>query len=124
PTMDLLHYLLERPAVMNEGSIHTLFQFMNTAFPLKDDILLTQSSKYSAHEAPMFLSPVIQQFLSVGCHLTGAEVQDAWILLKEVIWSGAVPMCSDTSSVFERLGGQLGVCKCTPLCLTTTLFRR
>ncbi|KIK77893.1 hypothetical protein PAXRUDRAFT_36728 [Paxillus rubicundulus Ve08.2h10] len=102
--MDLLHYLLECPAVVNEGSICTLFRFINTAFSLKDYIPLTQSSKYTAHEVPMLLSPAIQQFLSAGCHLTGAEVQDEWMLLKEVIWSGAVPMCLDTSSVSEQLG--------------------
>lgn len=112
--MELLCYLVEHPAVVNKGSIRTLFQFMNTAFSLKDDILLTQSSKHATHKVPMFLSPAIEQFLSAGCHLTGAEVRDAWILLKEVIWSGAIPMCSDTSTVFERLGRQLGVCKCTP----------
>ena len=36
--MDLLRYLIERPAVVNEQFICTLFQFMNTAYSLKDDI--------------------------------------------------------------------------------------
>ena len=101
----LLQYLLQQPAVLHIPSLQQLFQFMNVVFSIKDKILLTLPSMHPRNNPPVTLPPTLAQFLSAG-HLTEAQVSDAWLLFKDAIWSGVVPMRSDTSDAFKCLGQQ------------------
>ena len=82
---------------------------MNVAFALKDEIILTLPSTHPHKDPPTCLPPTLAQFLAAGCHLTDDEVSGAWTLFKHVVWSGAVPIRSDTSHAFQRLDLQTGV---------------
>ena len=83
---------------------------MNTAFALKDEITLTLPSTHDHNVPPTLVPSALTRFLAAACHLTHDDVVGAWMLFKDVIWSGIVPMRSGTSSSFQRLGRQTGVC--------------
>ena len=105
----LFQYLLQQPAVLHIPSLQQLFQFIHVVFSIKDEILLTLPSTHPRNNPPATLPPTLTQFLSAGCHLTEAQVSDAWSLFKDAVWSGVVPMRSDTSDAFECLGQQAGL---------------
>ena len=109
PMNQLLQHLLRFPRPLDVPSIQQLFQFMNIAFTLKEEIILTLLSTHPHKDPPTCLPPTVVQFLAAGCHLTDDEVSGAWILFKHAVWSGVVPIHSDTSHAFQRLGWQMGV---------------
>ena len=102
----LLQYLLQQPAVLHIPSLQQLFQFMNIVFSIKDKILLTLPSMHPCNNPPATLPPTLAQFLSAGCHLIKAQVSNVWLLFKDAVWSGVVPMHSNTSDAFKSLGQQ------------------
>ena len=95
--------LLRFPGSLNVSSLQQLFQFMNVAFALKDEIILTLPHK----DLPTRLPPTL--------HLTDNEVLGAWTPFKHAVWSGAAPIRSDTSHAFQRLGRQTVVGEYSPV---------
>ncbi|KIK31734.1 hypothetical protein CY34DRAFT_102856 [Suillus luteus UH-Slu-Lm8-n1] len=89
--MDLLSHLQHKPSIVNATSFGTLFHFMNIAFALKEDILLTLPSTHPVDEPPNVLSPAIKTFLGASCSLDDANVDLTWSLLKALVWTGNVP---------------------------------
>ena len=109
PMKQLLQHLLWFPRPLDVPSVQQLFQFMNIAFALKKEIILTLPSTHPHKDPPTCLPPTVMQFLAAGCYLTDDKVSDAWTLFKHAVWSGVVPIHSNTSHAFQRLGQQMGV---------------
>ncbi|KAG2038583.1 hypothetical protein BDR03DRAFT_981532 [Suillus americanus] len=98
-----------KPSIVNAASFCTLYHFMNIAFALKDDILLTLPSTHPVDEPPNVLLPAIKTFLGASCSLDDGGIDLTWSLLKALVWTGNVPNKSDTGGTFERPGQQCGV---------------
>ncbi|KAG2131112.1 hypothetical protein BD769DRAFT_1289491, partial [Suillus cothurnatus] len=68
----------------------SLFQFITLATLLKNNIILVEPSLSPTSDSLFIQSPAVTTFLSAGCSISPAEVNDAWFLLKDVIWSGGI----------------------------------
>ncbi|KAG1796586.1 hypothetical protein EV424DRAFT_1475189 [Suillus variegatus] len=86
----LLRHLEQEPGTISNTSLTSLFQFITLATRLKNDIILVEPSLSPTSDPPFVLSPAVTVFLSAGCSISPAEVNDAWSLLKDVIWSGGI----------------------------------
>ncbi|KAG2038582.1 hypothetical protein BDR03DRAFT_861708 [Suillus americanus] len=100
--IDLLSHLQRKPSIVNAASFCTLYHFMNIAFALKDDILLTLPSTHPVDEPPNVLLPAIKTFLGASCSLDDGGIDLTWSLLKALVWTGNVPNKSDTGGTFEQ----------------------
>ncbi|KAG2035814.1 hypothetical protein BDR03DRAFT_983454 [Suillus americanus] len=88
-------------------SLTFLLRFVTLATLLKNDIILVEPSLSPTSDPPFVLSPAVTTFLSAGCSISPAEVNDAWSLLKDVIWSGGITV--DVGRLWETHGTQRGV---------------
>ncbi|KAG2034597.1 hypothetical protein BDR03DRAFT_802478, partial [Suillus americanus] len=75
-------------SIVNAASFCTLYHFMNIAFALKDNILLTLPSTHPVDEPPNVLLPAIKTFLGASCSLDDGGIDLAWSLLKALVWTG------------------------------------
>jgi hypothetical protein len=105
----LLCHLEQEPGTISNTLLTSLFQFITLATLLKNNNILVEPS-LSQTSDPLFVqSPAVATFLSVGCLISPAEVNDAWSLLKNVIWSGGITV--DVGWLLETHGTQRGVGK-------------
>ncbi|KAG1810711.1 hypothetical protein EV424DRAFT_1542829 [Suillus variegatus] len=103
----LLCHLEQEPGTISNTSLTSLFQFITLATRLKNDIILVEPSLSPTSDPPFVLSPAVTVFLSAGCSISPAEVNDAWSLLKDVIWSGGITV--DVGRLWETHGTQRGL---------------
>ncbi|KAG2099283.1 uncharacterized protein F5147DRAFT_582715 [Suillus discolor] len=103
----LLRHLEQEPGTISNTSLTSLFQFITLATRLKNDIILVEPSLSPTSDPPFVLSPAVTVFLSAGCSISPAEVNDAWSLLKDVIWSGGITV--DVGRLWETHGTQRGL---------------
>jgi hypothetical protein len=105
----LLYHLEQEPDTISNTSLTSLFQFITLATLLKNNIILVEPSLSPTSDSLFIQSPAVTTFLSAGCSISPAEVNDAWFLLKDVIWSGGITV--DVGQLWETHGTQRGVDK-------------
>ncbi|KAG2056260.1 hypothetical protein BDR06DRAFT_970362 [Suillus hirtellus] len=81
-------------------SLTALSHFINLPFSLKDDIIhISQPAEAQTSSPSPVLSHVSNTFFAAACYsISPAQVNDAWTLLRHVIWHGAIDM--DVSSIW------------------------
>ncbi|KIK77227.1 hypothetical protein PAXRUDRAFT_167467 [Paxillus rubicundulus Ve08.2h10] len=103
--MDILYHLKVCPNLIHAQSLQTLFKFMNLVFWFWSSLYFV-----TAHKPPSTLtSPVVVNFLSVSCSFNTDEVQDTWLLLRDVIWNGDVPSQIGVGDAFANAGHACGI---------------
>ena len=85
PMNQLLQHLLQFPRPLDVPSVQQLFQFMNVAFTLKEEIILTLPSMHHHKDPPTCLPLTVMQFLAADCHLTDDKISGAWTLFKHAV---------------------------------------
>ncbi|KAG1895228.1 uncharacterized protein F5891DRAFT_1194443 [Suillus fuscotomentosus] len=83
-------------------SLTALSRLINLATSLKDDvILISQPAEAQTSSPSPVLSHVFNTFFAAACYsISPAQANDAWTLLRHVIWHGAIDM--DVSSIWEH----------------------